>query len=58
MRPIKHLKKDGTKRRIKQILVRHIIYQQGIFKRRTKKLNKEIEKVLWKIGLLGFIGKK
>jgi hypothetical protein len=45
MRPIECLKKDGTKRRIKQTLMKHITYQQGILKCHTKKLNKEIEKV-------------
>jgi hypothetical protein len=37
--------KNGTKRRMKQTLVKCIIYQQGIFKCCTKKLNKKIEKV-------------
>jgi hypothetical protein len=37
--------KNGTKKRIKQTLVKCIIYQQGILKRPTKKLNKKIEKV-------------
>jgi hypothetical protein len=37
--------KDSIKRKIKQTFVKHIIYQQGILKRHTGKLNKEIEKV-------------
>jgi hypothetical protein len=55
MQPIKCPKKDGTKRKIKQTLVRHFVYQQSIFKHCTKKLNKEIEKVFmenWFVQLL------
>jgi len=45
MRLVKCHKKDGTKRKIKQNLVRCIVYYQGIIKCRTRKLNKAIEKV-------------
>jgi hypothetical protein len=58
MQLVKCFKKDGTKRRIKQTLVKHIIHQQVILKHHTKKSNKKIKNVLWKIGLLGFSSKK
>jgi hypothetical protein len=45
---VERLKKDGIKRRIKQTLVKRIIYQQGILKHRTRKLNKEMKKVFTK----------
>jgi hypothetical protein len=45
MRPVECQKKNGSKRRIKQTLVRHIVYQQDILKRCTSKLSKKFEKV-------------
>jgi hypothetical protein len=49
--------KNGTKRKIKQNFVRCIVYQQGVIKCCTKKLNKAIDKVFRENWLVRFLKK-
>jgi len=58
MQPVKCLKKYCIKRRIKQTLVRHVIYQQGIFKHHIRKLKKKIEEVFMENWFVSFSSKK
>jgi hypothetical protein len=54
----KMFQKNGTKRKIKQNFVRCIVYQQGIIKCCTKKLNKGIKKVFMENWLVWFLRQK